>query len=204
MTCTYKNLQNVKNIMLKILRDTRSYISKNFFSMDTVTKIHHPRKEPRFSTSPSTSKHDTSKVQNGTNEFRKMAASPPESSIVLPKESDTEDYSIFKSTCARTFSYEMATKNRKIFLSQSSLPVTKDKPRNIRETGEESNISETDREEKALSGRAARANQRRVLKDVASFGATASLAIDTLASREPQLRFDRSGIHAWGVFADEC
>ena len=38
------------------------------------------------------------------------------------------------------------------------------------------------------------------MKDVASYQ---SLAIDTLASREPQLRFDRSSIHAWGVFADE-
>jgi histone-lysine N-methyltransferase SETD1 len=61
-----------------------------------------------------------------------------------------------------------------------------------------SGAGETDKEEKANS-RAARANQRRLLRDVAAIG----VSFDVLAGREQQLRFDRSSIHAWGVFADE-
>ena len=55
---------------------------------------------------------------------------------------------------------------------------------------------------KKTESRAARANQRRLMKDVAAFGA-ASMELDALAGREQHLRFDRSSIHAWGVFADE-
>jgi hypothetical protein len=50
--------------------------------------------------------------------------------------------------------------------------------------------------------RATRANQRCIKKSVAALGAT-NLGIDILASRAPHLRFDRSSIHSWGVFADE-
>ncbi|KAL3930431.1 MAG: hypothetical protein SGBAC_011771, partial [Bacillariaceae sp.] len=51
------------------------------------------------------------------------------------------------------------------------------------------------------SNRAIRASQRRLLRNVLSIG----LNIDTLAGRdyEEHLRFDRSKIHAWGVFADK-
>jgi histone-lysine N-methyltransferase SETD1 len=56
-------------------------------------------------------------------------------------------------------------------------------------------------ENKSIS-RATRANQRRLKKGVAALGAS-GLRLDSLADREQQLRFDRSSIHAWGVFADE-
>eukprot|EP00526_Cylindrotheca_closterium_P006818 CAMPEP_0113643804 /NCGR_PEP_ID=MMETSP0017_2-20120614/23043_1 /TAXON_ID=2856 /ORGANISM="Cylindrotheca closterium" /LENGTH=752 /DNA_ID=CAMNT_0000555359 /DNA_START=312 /DNA_END=2570 /DNA_ORIENTATION=- /assembly_acc=CAM_ASM_000147 len=51
------------------------------------------------------------------------------------------------------------------------------------------------------SNRALRASQRRLLRNVVSIG----LNVDTLAGRdyEEHLRFDRSKIHAWGVFADK-
>ncbi|CAJ1966641.1 unnamed protein product [Cylindrotheca closterium] len=51
------------------------------------------------------------------------------------------------------------------------------------------------------SNRALRANQRRLLRNVVSIG----LNVDTLAGRdyEEHLRFDRSNIHAWGVFTDK-
>jgi hypothetical protein len=114
----------------------------------------------------------------------------------------TEDFSVFKPTCARLLSYDPKKKCESAECDAFSF-VSMDKPRNLREEMFDNNVGETDRDEKTTSGRAARANQRRVMKDVASFGATTSLTIDTLASREPQLRFDRSGIHAWGVFADE-
>jgi hypothetical protein len=38
-----------------------------------------------------------------------------------------------------------------------------------------------------------------LMRDVAAIG----MSFDTLSGREQALRFDRSGIHAWGVFADE-
>lgn len=39
-----------------------------------------------------------------------------------------------------------------------------------------------------------------MMKGVAAF----SIGLDALAGREQQLHFDRSSIHTWGVFADEC
>ncbi len=53
----------------------------------------------------------------------------------------------------------------------------------------------------AAEGRAARANQRRMLKDKVL--AAKLLSCGMLSSREPHLRFGRSKIHAWGVFAEE-
>jgi histone-lysine N-methyltransferase SETD1 len=55
-----------------------------------------------------------------------------------------------------------------------------------------------------VTGRAARASQRRMLKSLSSFG-DAAQAVDRLAGRdrEEQLRFGRSLIHGWGVFATE-
>jgi histone-lysine N-methyltransferase SETD1 len=52
------------------------------------------------------------------------------------------------------------------------------------------------------TSRAARADQRRLKRGVAALGAS-NISLDALAGREQQLRFDRSSIHAWGVFADE-
>lgn len=53
----------------------------------------------------------------------------------------------------------------------------------------------------AAEGRAARANQRRMLKD--KVFAAKLLSCGMLTNREPHLRFGRSKIHAWGVFAEE-
>jgi len=50
--------------------------------------------------------------------------------------------------------------------------------------------------------RATRATQRRVRREVAAFGSS-SLGVDSLAGLEHQLRFGRSGIHAWGVYTDD-
>ena len=73
-----------------------------------------------------------------------------------------------------------------------------DKPRNLRLFAENS-AGDVEKEGKSTNSRAARANQRRLMRDVAAIG----LSFDSLAGREQQLRFDRSGIHAWGVFADD-
>lgn len=89
-----------------------------------------------------------------------------------------------------------------------SFPLS-EKPRSLR-TLQESSTRLITEQKNALAkasdySRAARVSQRRLLKDVASLGVTGPSylgIVDTLASREPQLRFDRSKIHAWGVFAD--
>jgi hypothetical protein len=113
----------------------------------------------------------------------------------------TEEKLEFKESSARLFAYEPS--KRKFLVSQQELfpwtatTLSKDRPRNLRQSCNEKS-GEKEREEK-VNSRAARANQRRLVKAVAAIG----MSLDTLGSREQALRFDRSGIHAWGVFADE-
>ena len=124
----------------------------------------------------------------------------------------TEDYSVFKPTCARTtIVYDPTNKSKNMSPDNaniSSVGVGSEKIRNLRDIQERNSRLLTEKKDDSAkassSSRAARANQRRLMKDVAYLGvATTTLGVDALASREPQLRFDRSGIHAWGVFADE-
>jgi len=110
-----------------------------------------------------------------------------------------EDYSVFKPTCARHLDYGQSRKFVKTDSLVSSCPT--DRPRNMRLLQVDQS-GEGEKKDEKTSSRAARANQRRLLKGVALIGAS-RLGVDALANREPQLRFDRSGIHAWGVFADE-
>ncbi|GAX12338.1 histone-lysine N-methyltransferase SETD1 [Fistulifera solaris] len=112
-----------------------------------------------------------------------------------------EDFSVFQATCARFTPYDRSRIKKRDGFSTNE--TRRDKPRSLREKDDEKGGGDLEKEEKTTSGRAARANQRRVIKSVASLGSSTALNIDTLACREPQLRFDRSGIHAWGVFADE-
>jgi hypothetical protein len=109
---------------------------------------------------------------------------------------------IFKPTSARLFTYDAV--KRKFDASPHDLfpwagiVPSKDKPRNLRELKQEY-AGESEKDEKTTVSRAARVNQRRLMRDVAAIG----MSFDTLSGREQALRFDRSGIHAWGVFADE-
>jgi [histone H3]-lysine4 N-trimethyltransferase SETD1 len=119
--------------------------------------------------------------------------------------------------------YDSSNKERYASAIESTIAtsLTTDKPRNLRALNDRSTrllTEKKDESKNSSSSRAARINQRRLLKDVASFaeaaaalqgnnGSTSSGGgllgmVDTLASRESQLRFDRSSIHAWGVFAD--
>lgn len=78
--------------------------------------------------------------------------------------------------------------------------------RNKRENIEKFNrVAGVDATETTIAvGRAARAKQRRIMKDLGGIVASTDfLSPDTLAGREPRLRFGRSQIHAWGIFADE-
>jgi histone-lysine N-methyltransferase SETD1 len=109
---------------------------------------------------------------------------------------------IFKPTSARLFTYDAV--KRKFDASPHDLfpwagiVPSKDKPLNLRELKQEL-TGESEKDEKTTVSRAARVNQRRLMRDVTAIG----MSFDTLSGREQALRFDRSGIHAWGVFADE-
>lgn len=109
----------------------------------------------------------------------------------------TEDYSVFKPTCARLLAYEPARKTESP-PNETNPTGASDKPRNLREMVVSQLLTGVDKDNKITSSRKARAAQRRFMKDAAAFGGA-----DNVASREPRLRFNRSGIHAWGVFADE-
>jgi len=104
--------------------------------------------------------------------------------------------------CSRLISYD--SKERYLFFSrQQQLPpgakefssaLANTTLRNLRQQNGVKRDS-------AAEGRAARANQRRMLKD--NVLAAKLLSCGMLSSREPHLRFGRSKIHAWGIFAEE-
>lgn len=87
-----------------------------------------------------------------------------------------EDYSVFKPTCARTTVYDRKRRRRMVVDPTPKL----EQRRNVRE-------------ERIKHDRASRANQRRLKRQI---------KFNYLVNRENQIRFDRSKIHAWGVFAD--
>jgi histone-lysine N-methyltransferase SETD1 len=111
-----------------------------------------------------------------------------------PPEGEEEEMNVFKPTCARLLVYETIRAGQKTF--QSSPASKTDRPRNLREQQIQA-AAAMDTDGKTTQ-RAARAKQRRLVKGIAG----SNLDLDTLATRESQLRFDRSSIHAWGVFAD--
>ena len=153
------------------------------------------------------------KTKDGKTSSRSQSPIPQANTIPLRvvRKMSTEDYSVFKPTCSRFMDFA-ATKAWKAKKAEDEEDDPSwamdsfgngDRPRNLREVM--AKRKEADQPEKVeetkLSRRALRANQRRFMKDVTTLGAS-SLALDTLAGREQQLRFDRSGIHAWGVYTD--
>jgi len=164
-----------------------------------------------------TEKRARSKPPSKKNKKRRRASSPrprsPPANVTSPirafSRHVSEDYSVFQASCSRLLKHGAATaakancaaddEEQRLTLGS---PFNGDKPRNLREIMPTYLITvSTDKDEKTSSSRAMRASQRRLIKDVARLGAS-SLNLDTLAGRESQLRFDRSAIHAWGVFAD--
>ena len=117
-----------------------------------------------------------------------------------------------KNHCAREIVYNASKKysfQSWIGEDRNNAFLMIEKPRSLRTVQDSSTRLITEQKDEVAkassSNRAARASQRRLLRDVASLGITAPSylgLVDTLANREPQLRFDRSSIHAWGVFAD--
>jgi histone-lysine N-methyltransferase SETD1 len=109
---------------------------------------------------------------------------------------------VFEPLGARTVAYDQLNKScwgssKVVFTSSTCEPF-------FREQGRPRAIKIGKNEEySTLSGRAARANTRRMFKSFATLG-DASKNVDRLAGRdrEHQLRFDKSRIHGWGVYAE--
>jgi len=120
------------------------------------------------------------------------------------KSSDEEDDHVFKPISHRAVPFDQLKKSSwgssklKLASSDAKEPLFREtcRPRPI--------MIGKKVETTTLTGRAARANQRRMFKSLAALG-DASKNVDRLAGRdrEQQLRFDKSQIHGWGVFAEE-
>ena len=163
-----------------------------------------PSKKPRLDFSK------TSKPSKKYTEPSYINLTPPrpkcsESLLENVIEYKQEDRRIVASTCSRIFPYNATTRNFEVsaneILSSPESSRYKDKQRNLRLLSIENSFgtAENDNGERFLNNRALRAKQRRLVRDVAAAG----VSLDTLIGREQQLRFDRSKIHAWGVFADD-
>jgi len=141
---------------------------------------------------------------------RKPSNSPASSSTKRRKKKEThtclkvqeEDVNKFQPTCSRILSY---TKQVQCNVSKSSAENTvrtfalasSSKKRNKRGNRGENGKMKTDGENQS-NNRAARAKQRRMLKDDVLLCAVK----EQLSGCEQSLRFGKSMIHDWGVFAD--
>lgn len=124
---------------------------------------------------------------------------PPVQPAQLKQEEETNK---FKETCSRILAYDSSQKRRSL-----TTELISDRPRNMREFMRQQKRHESHstglspKADDKSNSRANRASQRRFMKDAAA-NSSWFMGVDTLASREPKLRFDRSGIHSWGVYAD--
>jgi histone-lysine N-methyltransferase SETD1 len=139
--------------------------------------------------------------------------SPP--SLEPEVKEEAEEEKVFVPTCSRLTPYDLVRKHsngshskRQMQMNDADASNSATPFQNANKTPSAKKATrkgerESDRvvESKSTS-RAARADQRRLKRGVAELGASV-LGLDALAGREQQLRFDRSSIHAWGVFADE-
>ena len=119
----------------------------------------------------------------------------------------SEEEAVFKPSCCRIIPFNEIKKNHS-YLSHGKTASSSSEE--LRQTFYRQNArarvndSRNVEEKTTLSDRAARANQRRMLKSLATLG-DVSKKVDRLAGRdrEQQLRFGKSQIHGWGVFAEE-
>ena len=123
--------------------------------------------------------------------------------VDLPNE-ERQQVTVIESHCHRTVSFHQLDKSswgssKKSFVGNRICePYFREncRPRSIGKSQELPTLT---------SGRAARANSRRMYKSLAALGDTLSKnAVDRLArrDREQHLRFDKSQIHGWGVYAE--
>jgi histone-lysine N-methyltransferase SETD1 len=149
----------------------------------------------------------TPKLGAGAGTSKKKQGQLDEVPPVREVQVDREEDNIFVPSCSRLTPYEPSKKHLIVAPKRQSqtdddsaaTPINGGRAATTKPTSRK-RAREPDRAvENKSTSRAARANQRRMMKGVAAFG----IGLDALAGREQQLRFDRSSIHAWGVFADE-
>ena len=154
---------------------------------DLSLKIKKVRSKPGTKKTPQTAKKDTKSATTKEKTSDKTA---------------DDEYLQFQPTCFRTIPYEESKKIPKCFNDASSFAA---RTIELLRTAGRQNFRASDKSsgkvEKSTSSRAARANQRRMLKDIASFGQQRRI-VDSLSGREQSLRFGKSLIHGWGVFTD--
>ncbi len=114
-----------------------------------------------------------------------------------------EDLVKFKPTCSRTIPIDDIMSDYYYLKNKKNTSVGTRRDPSTREVARPRSIESKTKEEVTtlLTGRAARANQRRMVKSLG----TASIGVDRLAGRdrEHHLRFGKSTIEGWGVFAEE-
>lgn len=165
---------------------------------DVVTKPNQSKLENSAKTS---SKRSYSKKSNtsGKRKSPKLSKdSKPSTNEIESRPEDEEEDS--QPSCSRTEAYDPSKKlfrgaNNSAAHARSSLALMKRGGRSLpsTETRNKGNIDKS-------SGRAARAKQRRMLKD--NFLMTGGVK-ETMKGCEHALRFGKSIIHGWGVFTDE-
>lgn len=113
---------------------------------------------------------------------------------------EKEDTVKFKPTCSRTIPFDDITSDYWYLRYKKGTSCAHREPSTREFARPRAVNSKTNEANSLLTGRAARANQRRVVKSMGS----ASTNIDRLAGRdrEQYLRFGKSTIEGWGVFAE--
>ncbi|KAL7500299.1 hypothetical protein ACHAWT_008242 [Skeletonema menzelii] len=116
---------------------------------------------------------------------------------------DEEDIVKFKPTCSRTMPIDDIMSDYWYLRNKKTTSVGTRRDPSTREIARPRSIESKTKKEVTtlLTGRAARANQRRMVKSLG----TASIGVDRIAGRDREhyLRFGKSTIEGWGVFTEE-
>jgi hypothetical protein len=169
------------------------------YSGDRKSDIHRHTKFQRAGVGGKKRKNSAKKTKQTSSNGRAGAAHRAAHSVTY------DEYDQFKPTCCRIIPFA-EVKRMDCYLSCVKTALSEvDEPLGFRENARPRKVVVRKVEEKTnVSDRAARVSQRRILKSLSSLG-DAAKKIDRLAGRdrEEQLRFGRSLIHGWGVFATE-
>jgi len=206
-----KSLLHVSREFLECIEPHDFDLPPNFIDSDQkvsssliTSSSHEDKKSNSYSSSPllkkNKSKVSSSKKENTT----KLSTSGRNcETLPLEKRVDLEDFSSFKPTCSRMVEYDPHTK---IDALHNNCALHAAQALGFMRTGgrkNHRNEREIRKNEKNSSSRSARANQRRILKEIAAFGYSTHGVKDALSGCEQSLRFGKSLIHGWGVFSDE-
>lgn len=169
------------------------------YSGDRKSNLHRYRKTQRAGVGEKKQKKPEKKSKQTSSNGRAGEAHRAAHSVT------NDEYDQFKPTCCRTIPFAEVRKMECYFSCVKTVLSEVDEQLGFREHARPRKVVVRKVEEKNnVSDRAARVSQRRILKSLSSLG-DAAKKIDRLAGRdrEEQLRFGRSVIHGWGVFATE-